>query len=121
LFRSSVLDHAKNLLDLFFRRGGPDDENQIVITLFHGCLISICVQTPRPGKSCRGSSIKSGKALQLRSGDTSLAPSFAPTLPARQAYAGCTSSSPCPSHASGSFPTHHLLRSPYSPPPAIPP
>src|SRR5262249_37428733 len=34
-FLAGVLDHAKDLLDLVLRRCRPDDENQVVVTLFH--------------------------------------------------------------------------------------
>src|SRR6266849_3160670 len=35
LFRAGVLDAGEDFLDFVFRRGGANDENQIVQTLFH--------------------------------------------------------------------------------------
>src|SRR5881409_3660299 len=63
-----VLDHAKNFLDLVFRRRRPDDENQVVITLFHDDLFSSqTVNSQRffqrgPGNLCRFERTQAGEA-----------------------------------------------------------
>src|SRR5205807_4172842 len=99
LFRASVLDDREDFLDLLFRRRRPDNENQIVITLFHDDLFPF---TPgaQPGK---------------------IVSTFLPALPDRPVSAGCTWSSPRRCPESGSSPPRPRLRRSFPPLLLVPP
>src|SRR2546430_13998347 len=79
LFRAGVLHHAEYLLDVLFRRGRSNDENQIVITLFHGDLFpSLKTCCVRGFATSRGRSSKS----------FSISAPAVPAVPARRACGG---------------------------------
>src|SRR5207253_4054841 len=99
------------LLDVLFRRGRSNDENQIVITLFHGDLFpSLKTCCVRGFATSRGRSSKS----------FSISAPAVPAVPARRACGGCISSLPRANPASESFPRRHRLRPPSLLPPPIP-
>src|SRR5262249_3611107 len=51
LLGASMLDHRQDLLDLVLRCCRPRDKDQIVQTLFHGCLFLFLLRTPAPENS----------------------------------------------------------------------